>query len=214
MTTTVQSSSDSRAVRKTTAALLIAQSISSAALLISSTVNPIVAAQLGGQDALAGLPTALVLGGASLAAYPAGRLMGRYGRRFGLVAGCGVGIAGALVAGLSVMAGALALFFGGLLLLGAGRGTLDQGRYAAAEINPPVHRARAISTVIFGGTIGAILGPLLVAPASRFAAQLGLAPLAGPYLGTACLLALTGLRDRPPAERGLARHCATGVGGL
>ncbi len=177
-------------MRKTVLALLAAQSIASAALITSSTVNPIVSARLSGQDALAGLPTALVLGGASLAAYPAGRFMGRYGRRIGLALGSAIGLSGAMLAAVGVAAGAFALFLLGLLFLGAGRGILDQGRYAAAEVNAPEHRARAISLVVFGGTIGAVLGPVLVSPAGRWAESVGLQPLAGPYLGTAVLLGL------------------------
>ena len=137
------SASDQPAIQKTVLALLLTQSIASAALLTSSTVNPIVSAQLSGQDALAGLPTALVLGGASLAAYPAGRFMGRYGRRSGLALGSVIGIAGAALSAGGVAVAAFPLFLLGLLLLGAGRGILDQGRYAAAEVNPPEHRGRA-----------------------------------------------------------------------
>jgi MFS family permease len=185
--------SDQKAIRRATFALLITQSIASAALLASTTVNPLVAAQLGGQEALAGLPSALMLAGASVAAYPAGQLMGRIGRRYGLIIGCAVGITGALICGLGVVAGVLPLFLGGLILLGAGRGTLDQGRYAAAEINPPTHRARAMSFVIFGGTVGAVLGPALVAPAGQAAASLGLPNLAGPFAATAVLLGVAAL---------------------
>lgn len=167
--------------------------MASAALIASSTVNPIVSARLGGRDALAGLPTALVLGGASLAAYPAGRFMGRYGRRSGLALGSLIGVAGAMLAAAGVAAGAFALFLPGLLLLGAGRGILDQGRYAAAEVTPPERRGRAISLVVFGGTIGAVLGPILVSPAGWWAESVGIEPLAGPYLGTAALLGMVTL---------------------
>lgn len=199
------------AVRKTVLALLLAQSMASAALITSSTVNPIVSARLSGQDALAGLPTALVLGGASLAAYPAGRFMGRYGRRSGLTLGSVIGVSGAILAAAGVAAGAFPIFLFGLLLLGAGRGVLDQGRYAAAEVNPPEHRARSISLVVFGGTIGAVLGPILVAPAGRWAESAGLNPLAGPYLGTGILLGVVSillLGLLPANLRDIARRIA------
>jgi MFS family permease len=184
---------DRPAIRRATMGLLLTQSIASAALITSTTVNPIVAAQLSSQEALAGLPSALMLVGASVAAYPAGRLMGRLGRRYGMLIGCAVGLAGTLVCGFAVITSALPIFLAGLLLLGAGRGTLDQGRYAAAEINPPQHRARALSIVIFGGTIGAVLGPGLVAPSSQVAASLGLHDLAGPYFTTGVLLVVAAI---------------------
>jgi MFS family permease len=94
---------------------------------------------------------------------------------------------------VSVIAATLPFFLFGLLLLGAGRGALDQGRYAAGEINPPQQRARAMSLVVWGGTVGAVLGPALVAPTSQAAASLGLQPLSGPYFATIGLFALAGL---------------------
>jgi MFS family permease len=183
---------DSRLVRRATIGLFLTQSIASAALLASTTVNPLVAAHLTGQDALAGLPGALMLVGASLAAYPAGQLMGRIGRRYGLLIGCLVATAGGVICGLSVASAALLPFLFGLIFLGAGRAALDQARYTAAEINPPERRGRALSSVIFGGTVGAILGPAIVAPASNIAASVGLEQLAGPFFATACLIVVAG----------------------
>ena len=186
-------SSDQPAIQRATIALLLTQSVTSAAFITSTTVNPLVAAQLGGQEALAGLPSALLLVGASVAAYPAGQIMGRIGRRYGLVIGCILGLIGAVICGMSVIAATLPLFLTGLLFLGASRGTLDQGRYAAAEINPPQQRARAMSTVVFGGTVGAVLGPALVAPAGQAATSLGIQTLAGPFFATGGLLIVTAL---------------------
>lgn len=184
---------DAGLIRRATIGLFLTQSIASAALLASTTVNPIVISRLSGQDALAGLPTALMLAGASLAAYPAGQMMGRIGRRYGLLVGCLLAVVGGLVCGVSVATGALMVFLIGLAMLGAGRTTLDQARYAAAEINPPDRRGRALSRVIFGGTIGAILGPAIVAPASNIASSLHIEPLAGPFFATVLMVVLAGL---------------------
>lgn len=184
---------DQAAIRRATLTLLLTQSLASAALIASTTVNPLVIAQLSGQEVLAGLPSAIMLGGASLAAYPAGRLMGRLGRRAGLLIGVAIGIIGALISAGSIILAALPVYLLGLLLLGAGRGTLDQGRYAAAEINPPERRARAMSFVIFGGTVGAVAGPAVVAPASNLMQSLGLAQLSGPYIATALIMLMAGV---------------------
>ena len=54
--------------------------------------------------------------------------------------------------------------------MGLTRGVTDQSRYAAAEMHPASERARAISLVVLGGTVGAILGPALVAPMGQLAA--------------------------------------------
>jgi MFS family permease len=184
---------DAPLVQRATIVLLITQSIASAAFITSTTVNPLVMAKLSGQDALAGVPTALMLAGASLAAYPAGQMMGRLGRRNGLMIGCALGLAGALISGLSAATSTLPLFLIGLLILGAGRVTLDQSRYGAAEINPPERRARALSTVIFGGSIGAILGPALIAPSGDIANRLGLEQLSGPFFTTCVIFVVVAL---------------------
>lgn len=183
---------ESSAIRRTTLALMLAQSSASAGFLGMATINAILMAKLSGLDTLAGVPTALVLAGAAAAAYGAGRLTARLGRKRLLTAGSLIGVLGGVVAGLGVLWSSLWLFLPGLLLIGMGRGTLDQSRYAAASINPPDKRAGAISTVVWGGTIGAVLGPLLVDPAGQVASRFGVSPFAGPPFVTAALIGLAG----------------------
>ncbi len=73
-----------------------------------------------------------------------------------------------------------------------GRGAADLGRFAAAEVYPYKRRATVIGLVVFGGTIGAIGGPLLVSPSKAFAAQLDLPADVGPYFLGALFLIITG----------------------
>src|SRR5438445_386047 len=77
-------------------------------------------------------------------------------------------------------------------------------------------RARAISTVVVGGTLGAIVGPLIAGPMSRIAAGLGLDELSGPYgastglfVAAAAVIFLL-LRPEP---RDLGRAIASRAGG-
>jgi MFS family permease len=128
--------------------------------------------------------------GNALAAYPASRLMGRVGRRPGLVLGYVFGLTGALAAGTAVVAGSWPGFLAGFALMGMMRGFTDLGRYAAAEMHPVDYRGRAISLVVLGGTLGAIGGPALVGPAGRLAASLGHDVLAGPWFASAALFSL------------------------
>ena len=72
------------------------------------------------------------------------------------------------------------------------------GRFAAAEVSPPKQRGKAISTVVWGGTFGAIFGPLLVAPMGRFVTMFGMNELAGSYLA---VLALFGIAAHEVARR-------------
>src|SRR5258708_10279037 len=135
--------------------------------------------------------------------------MERIGRRRGLMLGYAAGGAGALLAGLAVLTSHFGAFLLGFAGMGVARGFIDLGRYAAAEMNPASERARAISLVVLGGTLGAVLGPALVAPMGGWAKSLGRAALAGPWFGSAGLyvvgLGLIGLFLRPdPSE--LARQ--------
>src|SRR5207247_7868116 len=75
-------------------------------------------------------------------------------------------------------------------LMGATNAARQLGRYGAAEVQPPPERARAISNVVIGGTVGAILGPALVGPGGRAAQRLGLDELSGPYGVSSILFAL------------------------
>jgi predicted MFS family arabinose efflux permease len=59
----------------------------------------------------------------------------------------------------------------------------------AAEVQVPERRGRAVSTVVLGGTVGAIGGPLLVMPSGHLAMQAGTGELAGAF-GAAVLLLL------------------------
>lgn len=177
------------AARRITAVLFLSQSMASAAFIAVITVTPIVAVELSGRPELAGLPLTVQLLGAATAAYPAGRLMQRFGRRPGLTLGFVLGLAGMLICAASVVAGGFLLFLAGLLLTGQARGITDQSRYAAADAVPLARRARAISTVVFAGTVGAVGGPALVGPLGLAAEALGLPALAGPMLGGALLFA-------------------------
>ncbi len=179
--------------RRIVSILFVTQSLASAGMIATFTVNPLAGARLSGNDALAGLPGALLQIGAATAAYPAGRLMARLGRRPGLTLGFAFGMFGMMVSGAAIMSSSFWLFLCGLALIGAARGIVDQARYAAADAQPIDQRARAISTTVFASTVGAIGGPALVAPLGDFVQRFGMDPLAGPMFGGAVLMLIGGI---------------------
>jgi MFS family permease len=197
--------------RRLTWLLFMGQSASSAAFLAGSTVGALAAMQMTGNPIYAGLPSAAYQFGSALSSYPAARFMERLGRRLGLVLGYGLGIIGAVVAAASTNAGNFAVFLIGFVLMGLMRGASDQSRYAAAEIHPVSERGRAISLVVLGSTVGAILGPALVGPMGHWAVATRQNELAGPWWASAALFALglvvTFLFLRPD-PRDLARQLA------
>ena len=191
--------------------LFLGQSASSAAFLAGSTVGAIAAVQMTGSPIYAGLPSAAYQFGGALSAYPAARIMERLGRRWGLVLGYALGITGAALAVAATDLAWFGLFLLGFVIMGLTRGAADQARYAAAEIHPAAERARAISLVVWGGTVGAIFGPALVGPMGKWALATGQNELAGPWWASAALFALglvlTFLFLRPD-PRDLARTIA------
>ena len=175
------------AVRRIQVSLFAAQGLVLAALLASTTVSSLTGSELGGEWA-AGLPSAFTLVGGALAAYPAGQIASRFGRRASLSAGYASGIAGGLITGFAVIARALPVFLFGMILLGAARGVAEQARYASADLTPIDRRARAVSLIVFAGTIGAVLGPALSPIAGDAATRLGYDELAGPWFLTTGLM--------------------------
>jgi len=192
-----------RAARRITRTLFLAQSAGSAGVIAAATINPIVAAELGGSSNWAGVPSAMFLLGGAAGAYLCGALMDVLGRRLGLAVCLVLGVAGAALAGWSVVAGALAPYLVGMAMIGAGSSSLQLARFTAAEVHPPQQRGRAISSVVMGGAVGSILGPLLVGPMGRLAEQAGFDELVGPFPATFGLfivcwvLVLVGLRPDP-----------------
>ncbi|MBI4672034.1 MAG: MFS transporter [Chloroflexi bacterium] len=199
-------------LRRLTAILFAGQSTASLAMTATITIGSIAASQLTGTSAFAGVPTTLYVLGAALGAYPAGKLMDRCGRRTGLTLGFLLGALGASAGGLAMLGVMPLLLFMAYGVMGASRGALDQGRFAAADMVTPEHRARAVGWVVLGGAVGGLGGPLVVSPASRLATQFGFDALVGPFLAGALMLllgcAVTWLFLRPD-PRDIGRALAT-----
>ena len=176
--------------RRLTATMFVSQCLVSMAFLAVITVGPLINTRMGGSRALAGLPSTLIVLGSALAAYPIGRLTDRIGRRRGLASGLLLGMFGAFIGAVAVSTGSYLGFLLGLLLMGCARAAGDQVRFAAAEVSLPANRARALSLVVFGSTVGAVFGPALVAPTSRFAQSLQVPELAGPLIASTILYGL------------------------
>ena len=180
-----------RAARRITLTLFTAQSLGSAATIVAATVAAIVGADLSGRTALAGLPASVTQLGAAFSALLWSLLSDRLGRRLGLGFGIVVGGVGALLALMAVVQGSFFFLLIGLVIMASARASLNLGRFAAAEVNPPHSRGRAVAFVVLGGTVGSVVGPALVALSGRAATRFGASELAGPYgvAGLAYLIA-------------------------
>jgi MFS family permease len=183
----------SKLARKITWVLFTNQSLASAGFIASATLNSIIGAKLGGNPSLAGVPSAVYLLGAAFAASAWGYLMDRIGRRNGMVSGLCIGLIGNMLVLYAIAVSSFLLFLSGMLLMGITNAAVVLGRFAAAEVHPPERRGAAISNVVVGGTFGAIVGPLLVGPMGNFARTLGMDELAGAYLATLVLFAISAI---------------------
>jgi MFS family permease len=179
----IQPSELERLRRRTVVTLVAGVALGSTGHIAAVTVATIVATHIsGGTTAWSGAPGATVVLGAAAGAVALSSIMVRRGRRFGLAAGYAVSVVGAVMATVSIVISSLPLLLVGTFLIGFGNASNQLSRYTAADLVTPDRRASAIGLVVWGSTIGAVVGPNLVAPAGGIALALGLPELAGPYL--------------------------------
>ena len=203
--------------RRTLWSLVAGVALGSTGHIAAVTVSTIVANDISGNTAWSGAPGAAVVMGAALGALVLAQVMLRFGRRMGLTVGYGTGVIGALIATGGIIAGSLPILLVGTVLVGFGNSSNQLSRYVAADLFPAARRASALGTVVWGATVGAVVGPNLAAPASTLAESFGLPPLSGAYLvpvvfvGIAMVLTFVMLRPDPYALADLSsRHDAVG----
>lgn len=155
--------------------------LTSIAYIATFTVASIAAPGMTGSAGSSGWPSAIAVAGTALAASLLSSVMARRGRRAGIVLGLGVAVMGGALAIVAVTATSLILLLVSSALVGFGNAALNLSRYAAADLYPVERRAGALGFVVWGSTIGAVVGPNLVAPAGAIAPNVGLLPLAGGF---------------------------------
>ena len=168
--------------RRTRWALFASVALGSTGHIAAVTVAAIVGQDLLGTAALAGAPGAAVVFGAAIGALALSSLMSRRGRRIGLTAGYAIGLVGAAIATAAVLMRSFPLLLIGTFVIGFGNSSNNLSRYAAADLVAPNRRAVAIGLVVWGSTVGGIVGPWLVPIAGGLAESVGLPRYAGPFL--------------------------------
>ncbi|MBP2047726.1 MFS family permease [Streptomyces griseochromogenes] len=168
--------------RRILGVLVFSQILGGAGLADGITVGALLAEEMLGTTGLAGLPSALFTAGSALGAFALGRLCRRWGRRPGLALGYAAGALGSLGVVMATVVGSAPLLFFGLFVYGAGTATNLMARYAGADLASPARRGRAVSTVLFATTLGAVAGPNLVTITGELAHSWGIPRLAGPFL--------------------------------
>jgi MFS family permease len=189
----VDSQEKQKALYKRTLIIVsISQILGGAGLAAGVTVGALLAQQMLGTDAFAGLPSALLTFGSAGAALLVGRLSQAYGRRTGLTVGFILGGLGAIGVILAAILNSVFLLLLSLLVYGAGSATNLQARYAGTDLANKKQRATAISIAMVFTTFGAVAGPNLVNVMGDFALSIGVPSLAGPFILGAAAYILAG----------------------
>ncbi len=199
-----------RARRSVLATYVVASALTGIAYIGTFQNASVAAPAITGTAATGGLPSSSAVAGTALAAVLLSTLMAARGRRAGIVAGIALAVAGAALMVVAILTWSFVLLLVGALVIGFGNAAINLSRYAAADLYPPLGRATAVSIVVWGSTVGAVLGPNLVGPANTAGEALGLPRFAGGFGMAVLLLAIASLvaffgpraRDIPREERG------------
>jgi len=179
---------DGKTAQRNTRILALCQGLFTCAISIDLTLTALTGYQLAPDKALATLPFALITVAGALVTWFAAFLIQRLGRRRSFALGAFVGAVGGVISVWSVFHGQFWSFCVGTAAVGVFQAFAQYYRLAAADAVAPMFKSRAISTVLAGGVIAAVLGPALAAwskdlfPAALFA---------GAYLMVAALAALS-----------------------
>jgi MFS family permease len=163
--------------------------------------SALVGLRLADDKLLATLPVALTLLTSMLTTIPASLLMGRVGRRAGFQLGTLFGLGGAGLAVWAILRQDFTLFCLAAVLIGGFNAFGTYYRFAAADVATDDYRSRAISYVMAGGIVAALVGPNL---ANWSQAWLARHEFAGSYLSLLgvyglSLVALAFVRIAPPS---------------
>ena len=189
------------------------QALGMSCLALAITITALVGSTLAPNPTLATLPLALQFVATAATTIPASLFMGRFGRRAGFTLGSLMGIIGGIISCLAVFLSDYWLFCVGSAFLGIFGTHVALYRFAAAEVAGPGQRSRAISYVMVGGLVAAVLGPELAKWSKDLFAPVffagGYAAIAMLAFGTLVLIQAAKLpRPLSPKDRGRGRPLA------
>jgi MFS family permease len=192
--------------RRNMGLLVAAQSLGGASPPIIISLGGLVGQQLSSNPTASTLPVSIYQLGLALSTLPAAWIMNRMGRRAAYVLGALLGVISGVVAAQGIAHSNFVTFCIGTALAGFYAACVQSYRFAATDLVPSNEQAKAISRVMVGGLIAAIIGPQVVIwtrdalPATPFAgsfySQAALALLALPLL--------MGLRLPPPQAKAIS----------
>ena len=169
--------------RRNVLVLVAAQAILGAQLPMIFTVAGLAGSSLAPNVCWATLPITMMVVGSMLTATPISALMQRYGRRAGFFFGAAGGALGAAIGAWGLATGSFLVFCIGALLSGIYMSANGFYRFAAVDTASESFRPKAISWVMAGGLLSAVVGPQLV----KVTADAMAVPFLGAYLAVIVL---------------------------
>jgi len=167
-----------RQAKRNVAILVLAQAVLGAQMPILFILGGLAGLSLASNPCFATLPISMIILGSVLAATPLSAFMQQFGRRAGFMLGAGFGAVGASISAYGLYTQSFTVFIIGSLFTGVYMSGQGFYRFAAADTSDAEFRPKAISYVLAGGLIAAIIGPQLVKATS----DVTVIPFLGAYL--------------------------------
>jgi len=169
---------DDRRARRNVAVLIGAQAILGAQMPMIFVVGGLAGQSLASNVCFATLPISLIVMGSMLSATPMAHVMQKFGRRTGFFIGALFGAMGGAVGAWGLYEASFPIFLLGSFLTGTYMSAQGFYRFAASDTASEAFRPKAISYVMAGGLLSAIIGPQLV----KLTSQAMVIPFFGTYL--------------------------------
>lgn len=169
--------------KRNVAVLVAAQGILGAQMPMIFTFGGLAGQSLTPNQCIATLPLTMIVVGSMLSATPLSWLMGRFGRKAGFITGAMGGFLGALICAYALLQHSFVLFTLGSLLTGLYMSSQGFYRFAATDAASPAFRPKAISWVLAGGLLSAVIGPQI----GNLTVDHYVVPFLGLYLAVALL---------------------------
>ncbi|MCL4132388.1 UNVERIFIED_CONTAM: hypothetical protein GTU68_026856 [Idotea baltica] len=131
------------------------------------TIGGLAGQSLASNVCLATLPISLIVLGSMLSATPVSAIMQKFGRRAGFFLGAFGGAVGGAVGAYGLYLGSFPIFLIGSFITGLYMSAQGFYRFAAADTASDAFRPKAISYVMAGGLVSAVIGPQLVKATSQ-----------------------------------------------
>ena len=157
---TIDIADNSRAKRNVTV-LVIAQAILGAQMPMIFAIGGLAGKMLATNPCWATLPISMIVFGSMTTAPWLSPLMQRNGRKFGFMLGAFSGMIGAMICAVGLYLNNFALFLAGSYVTGIYMSAQGFYRFAATDTATDDFKPKAISYVMAGGLISAIVGPQL-----------------------------------------------------